>query len=314
MHIEDSREAERLKREAIAWVVRITSGTATEDDAARLAEWRAVGPAHEDAYREAVRLWKITGPALKAGAARSRPMLSRRRFLGGAAAGASLAAGASFASYLGLLPSLNAALADYATARGQQRQVTLDDGSTVDLDGGSSLSVTFSANARSVTLHEGAALFAVAHDPSRPFAVEAAQGRTVGLGTTFAVRHGAGDVEVECLEGTVQVECISEARLSAGDSILYSGQGLGTISPGSPDEMAAWRRGLLVFRDRSLDDVVLDINRHRKGRVVIASNRLGARRVSGVFHLDRPDEIIAHLEASLQLSASRVGGGVVLLY
>ncbi len=314
MHIEDSQEAERLKREAIAWVVRITSGTATEEDAARLALWRAECAAHEDAYRDAVRLWKISGPALQAGQARSHSAISRRRFLGATAAGASVAAGASFASYLGLLPSMNAVFADYATARGQQRQVKLEDGSTVDLDGGSSLSVTFSANARSATLHEGAALFTVAHDPSRPFAVAAAQGRTVALGTTFAVRHGAGDVEVECLEGKIKVACVNEARLSAGDTILYSGQGLGAISPGSPDEMAAWRRGLLVFRDRSLNDVVLDINRHRKGRVVIARNHLGARRVSGVFHLDRPDEILAHLEATLQLSARPVGGGVVLLY
>ncbi|HEV7307823.1 FecR family protein [Ensifer sp.] len=313
MHTEEPQEAERLKREAIAWVVRITSGAATEDDAARLARWRASDANHEAAYRDAVRLWKASGPALQAGTVRSR-RISRRSFLGAGAAGASMAAGVSFASYLGLVPSLNAVLADYATPRGQQQQLTLEDGSIVDLDGGSTLSVAFSENARSVTLHDGAALFTVAHDRSRPFTVSAAQGRTTAIGTTFAVRHGTEDVEVECLEGEVRVECVRDARLSAGDSILYTQQGLGAISAGSPDEMAAWRRGLLVFRDRSLDDVVLDINRHRKGRVVIARDRLGTRRVSGVFHLDRPDEIIAHLEATLQLSASRVGGGVVLLY
>ena len=77
--------------------------------------------------------------------------------------------------------------------------------------------------------------------------------------------------------------------------------------------MAAWRRGLVVFRDRTLANVVLDINRHRSGRVVIADAELGRRRVSGVFHLDRPDEVIAHLEASLDLR-SRSLAGVVLLY
>lgn len=315
MHMERPREVDtdNTEREAFAWVTRVTSGDATSDDAEKLAAWRSQSPEHEAAYRQAVTLWKATGPALLASAGNRRSAMSRRRFLGATAAATSAAAGAAAASFLGVLPPLGAFLADYSTARGEQLRVTLDDGSTVELDGGSMLSVDYTARERSLTLGGGAAVFTVARDPQRPFVVSAGNGRTEALGTTFAVGHGDGEVTVDCIAGSIEVACGARAELAAGDTVTYSQAGLGGVTAGATDDMAAWRRGLLVFRDRTLANVVLDINRHRTGRVVIADAELGRRRVSGVFHLDRPDEVIAHLEASLDLR-SRSLAGVVLLY
>lgn len=315
MHMERSQGAdtERLRREAIAWVTRLTSGEATTDDADQLAAWRSLSSAHEDAYRDAVALWKATGPALLAGSAPRRSAMSRRRFLGATVATASAAAGLSAASFLGVLPPLGAFFADYSTARGEQRTITLEDGSSVELDGGTLLSTAFSERERAVVLGGGAAVFTVAHDATRPFVVRAAGGRTTALGTTFTVGHGADEVSVGCLDGAIAVECGSRAELGAGQTVTYSPEGLGPVDVDSAEDLAAWRRGLLVFRDRRLANVVLDINRHRGGRVVIARDDLAQRRVSGVFHLDRPDEILAHLEATLDVKSKSLGG-VVLLY
>ncbi len=306
-------EKDRLRREAAAWVARVTSGDAGTDDAEELAAWRGLSSDHEAAYREAVTVWKAMGPALLATAAAKRNRVSRRRFLGGAAAATGVAAGLSAATFLGILPPLGAFFADYVTGRGEQRTVTLDDGSTVELDGDSMLSVAYSEHERLVTLSSGAAVFTVARDAARPFVVNAADGRTTALGTTFAVSHGADEITVDCLDGRIAVECRSRAELDTGQTVSYSPDGLGAVTAGSTEDMAAWRRGLLVFRDRSLADVVIDINRHRTGRVVIAQGELAKHRVSGVFHLDRPDEVIAHLEAALDLR-SRSLAGVVLLY
>lgn len=314
MHMEQPQaDRERLRREAIAWVTRLTSGEATSDDADQLAVWRGLSSAHEDAYREAVVIWKATGPALLTGSARRRSAVSRRRFLGATAATASAAAGLSAASLLGVLPPLGAFFADHSTARGEQRTVTLEDGSTVELDGGTLLSTAFSERQRAVLLEGGAAVFTVAHDATRPFVVTAASGRTTALGTIFMVGHGADEVSVGCLDGAIAVECGSRAKLAAGQAVTYSPEGLGPVVMDSAEDLAAWRQGLLVFRDRTLANVVLDINRHRSGRVVIARDDLAQRRVSGVFHLDRPNEILAHLEATLDVRARSLGG-VVLLY
>ncbi|MGO4843128.1 FecR/PupR family sigma factor regulator, partial [Rhizobiaceae sp. 2RAB30] len=55
-------EKDRLRREAVAWVARVTSGDAGTDDAEELAVWRSLSPDHEEAYREAVTVWKAMGP------------------------------------------------------------------------------------------------------------------------------------------------------------------------------------------------------------------------------------------------------------
>jgi transmembrane sensor len=53
-----------LAREAIAWLLRLTSGEATAHDADQFRRWHAQDPAHAAAWKEAVRLWRALGPAL----------------------------------------------------------------------------------------------------------------------------------------------------------------------------------------------------------------------------------------------------------
>jgi ferric-dicitrate binding protein FerR (iron transport regulator) len=53
-----------LIRDALAWVVRLKSGEATFEDAEQLINWRAQSPAHERAFRDAVKCWKAVGRGL----------------------------------------------------------------------------------------------------------------------------------------------------------------------------------------------------------------------------------------------------------
>ncbi|WP_291698278.1 FecR/PupR family sigma factor regulator [Bradyrhizobium sp.] len=56
--------ADPLTREAAAWIVRLKSGEATLEDAEQLIDWRARSPAHEHAFRSAVKCWRAIGPEL----------------------------------------------------------------------------------------------------------------------------------------------------------------------------------------------------------------------------------------------------------
>src|SRR4029453_10983270 len=60
---------------------------------------------------------------------------------------------------------------EYATALGEQRAFKLADGSVLYLNTLSRVEVTHSREARLVRLLEGEAMFAVEHDPARPFRV-----------------------------------------------------------------------------------------------------------------------------------------------
>jgi transmembrane sensor len=81
--------------------------------------------------------------------------------------------------------------ADHVTAAGETARVSLPDGSTAWLNTDSALRVAFDGARRLIRLLEGEALFEVAHDPARRFAVLAHDGLSTALGTRFAVLRAA---------------------------------------------------------------------------------------------------------------------------
>lgn len=304
---------EALKREATAWIVRITSGQATQGDAEDLSRWRARSAEHDRAFVEAARLWRSLGHAMAAPSRAAQTRFTRRGFLAAGSIAAGVAGIGLGMSQLGYLPSIGSLLADYSTDVGEQKSVRLPDGTLATLDGDTQVSLGFTDQTRALTLSSGAAVFDIADNDRRPFVVMAGLGQSRAGAGSFSVQQGSDEVIVDCLDGDLTVECLGKTNLRTGEGISYSAEGLGEKISSDADTAAAWRKGLLIFRDRPLADVVGDLNRHRKGKVVIARPSLRSRRVSGVFHLDRPEEILAHLEDTLQVQPISMVGGLVLL-
>ncbi|WP_143348590.1 FecR family protein [Ensifer adhaerens] len=304
------KDFESLKSEASAWVVRLTSGEATVRDAEALKHWRELSPEHERAFREAALLWQTLEQTATPRVQQSR--ITRRAMLSGSIAAGGLLAAAGL-SELGYLPSLNTLTADHATAVGEQKIVNLPDGSIATLDGGTAIDLDFSEKHRRLLLRTGAAMFEARAEPERPFVVAAATGTSATTGGSFAVELGPAEVSVDCLEGSISVECVNTVHLASSEAVRYSEHGVSDVTFSDAATTASWRRGFLTFRDRKVTDVVSDLNRHRKGRVVVADRAAGARRITGVFHLKRPEEILSHLESMLHLRRLDAPGGIVLL-
>jgi transmembrane sensor len=93
----------------------------------------------------------------------------------------------------------------YATDIGERRSITLEDGSTIDLNARSKVRVRFSDGERDVELLEGQALFSVAHDVSRPFIVSAGNTAVRAVGTQFDVYRKSSGTTVTVVEGRVAV-------------------------------------------------------------------------------------------------------------
>jgi ferric-dicitrate binding protein FerR (iron transport regulator) len=53
-----SSEPRHLLDEALSWIVRLKSGEATDVDLEALQRWREASPLHEEAFRDAARLWR----------------------------------------------------------------------------------------------------------------------------------------------------------------------------------------------------------------------------------------------------------------
>ncbi|NVO17600.1 MAG: FecR domain-containing protein [Rhodoplanes sp.] len=314
-------ENEHLEREAHWWVTRLVSGEATTDDAMALDEWCARSPDHAAAFAGATRRWKDFGPAgrtlLEEGRiptlAPSPPTISRRFALGGAGAlAASAAAYALVTPPFGLWPSLAEMAADYRTATGEQRHINLAADVSVRLNTQTSIALMPSPEIDRVRLLSGEAGFST--QASRPLVVLAGGGRSEATRARFQVRAFGDTVTVTCLEGEIRADHGSQsAAIGPQHQLRYGPGGLGPAVGVDPAEVAAWQDGILVFRFTPLEDVIVEINRYRSGRVILVNAALGRNPVNGRFRIQRIDEVLTWIEQAFGATARFLPAGLVLV-
>lgn len=152
---------------------------------------------------------------------------------------------------------------------GQRTQVTLADGTTVWLNGRSTLTFPsrFSADTRNVQL-DGEAYFDVQKNPDKQFIVSTAHQSAVRvLGTKFNVRayKEQEDVTTTLMEGKVNFEfCHAQQQpryisMAPGQKLIYhSSDGRMELCATSGERELAWKDGKIIFRKTSLREA-LDI-------------------------------------------------------
>lgn len=317
-------DVDPLLREAIALVVRLTSGEATNADAAEIKRWRAQSPEHEAAFRQAVKLWKGFGAvaAVRAGeeaqpGARILGMdrvVARRVFVGGALA-ATVAGYSVVRPPLEMWPSWQELLADYRTAKGERRQIAVSPQVSVELSTLTSLAVRSSAQqGPSIELITGEAAVTAKQPAEAPLVMVAADGRVTASHASFNARCIDGVVSVTCLDGTVEVESRDQmVRLDSGQQVSYSEAGLGGVARVDIDKATSWRSGMLVFQNKPLVEVIEEVNRYRPGRIVITNGDLGKRVVNGTFRGDEIETFIAQIEQLFGAKVTRLPAGLLLL-
>jgi transmembrane sensor len=114
----------------------------------------------------------------------------------------------------------------------------------------------------------------------------------------FNIRNLGGEVCVTCLAGQVEVaRGAQRARLDAGRQLRYGPGGHGPVAAwaghaaAATGAVSAWRRRQLVFDQVPLAEVVAEVNRYRRGRLVLTSEALGRSKVQASFSIDRLDDV-----------------------
>lgn len=314
---------ETLSDAAIDWLVLMRSGSVGADTRHAFERWLQASPEHRQAYAEAEALWANTArtleqtrpaAALPAGVKPARTAV-RRAWRPGLAEAATVLIGAGFVwAMLAQRP-----LGDYATRPGEQKQVVLADGSTVLLNTDSAIALDWSADRRRIVLLQGQAEFKVAKDRDRPFVVAANDVSVRALGTVFEVyAQASGAVDVSVSEHAVAVDLQGvgedQRRVEQGQQLHYRGDGA-LARPVAADlhRINAWTRGKLIFRDRPLTEVVAELNRYSKARIVLQGDGTDNLRVSGVFPVDGR-LVLEALEKSFSLRALHLGPWLVILH
>ena len=331
----DATAREAAERQAADWIVRLSDPALSPDRRAalraELERWMAASPLHRELYGEIDRTWRLLRTAaLEAGTLGHAegepqpqppppPRLADRRPAPGHRRAERLAWRLAAAVAVGLLLGLArfyggdpllALEADYRTAPGETRRFVLADGSSLVLGSGSAFELNFTAAERRLRLLKGEAAFEVAADPDRPFIVETGGLEAQALGTRFQLRRAEESVQVTVIEHLVRVRRAGEPLDAA--VILGRGERLELPPDGTAGRLdtvdlaraTAWQRGRLVFDRQPLAEVVAELNRHRRGRIVVADAGLAAREVSGVIHLDDLDSAVERI--ARELGAERI--------
>ncbi|WP_430317664.1 FecR family protein [Pseudomonas nitroreducens] len=207
--------------------------------------------------------------------------------------------------------------ADYVSAPGEVREITLGDGSRLTLDADSAVAVSLDGEQRRVDLLRGAASFAVKHLP-KPFVVRAGEGEARVLGTEFEVRRQGEQTRVTVAEGRVSVRGshaagMPEVVLGAGERVGIDGTRLGDAQPADAQAALAWRQGWLTFYRAPLGEVLERLGTYYPGRIVLLDSELAQRRVSGSFRSTDPQAALDSLQAVVGFHQQPLLGRFVLI-
>ncbi|MDH1265793.1 FecR family protein [Pseudomonas sp. GD03944] len=304
-----------LLAQAREWQVLLNSGRATAADRENLDAWRNAAPEHEQAMRQVEDLWALLGQVQRpAEPAVVTPIASRRRGL--ARWSVPLASAALLLLALWLPQGTWVGLyADMHTAPGERREVQLEDGSTLTLNGDTALDWRVSGDRREVHLYHGEADFQVAADSTRPFLVSAGAMRIRVTGTRFDVNHSGDRVDLAVTHGHVQVGTAQQPNalaVQAGQQVQWRDGDLQAVQPLDAQQRLAWQRGKLVFRDRPLAEVFDELERSQGDRVVFLDDQARRLQVTGVFPLDDPDAVLRAVADTLPVRLVRLPGLILV--
>lgn len=318
------RNGDEARREdAAAWVVRLEAGDLADDEAVAFDAWLSAAPENGAAFDAAMTIsqaYAASGQAIvrELGARRTprpvRPPAYGRRAVMGLGAAAAVATVAVV-----IAPQFAAAKTDsYVTAKGERRSIQLADGSRIDLNGGTRMSVTLARDSRHVTLDQGQAVFDVAHAPDRPFTIAAGDRTVRVVGTQFDVRRLEGKLSVTVARGAVEVRPSEGAsgrafRLHPGQRLDHR-EGAATVQVAAAEagEVLGWRQGRLVYREQPLSEVVADLNQQFDTPIRIEDQALARMPISGVLVIDDQAAVIQRLALLVPIRAVRSDAGVVL--
>lgn len=330
--------SDRIAAEAAEWFGLMREPEVSKVDQGRFAQWLVESPVHVREYLSVSETWgalkvtpdwpedstqsllatvrtaKATNVAsLETGSIEKQPVRVRR-WAYSIAASVAVAVGALMAWQLSSRADV------YSTGRGEQRSIVLSDGSIVQLNTLTKMTVRFDAGKRRIELTRGEAFFRVSRDARRPFDVATADAVVRVLGTEFNVYNGPKGTRVAVVEGKVQVAPSNSRQpiaLSARQSIDIAAGMARESAPAvkpipSSQAPTAWMQRRIVFDNDRIDDAVEEFNRYNKLQMTVADPALAALRISGAFSADDPEALMKYLRQIQDVTLEREDARVVL--
>jgi transmembrane sensor len=332
------RTRSEIDEEAAVWVWRMDSDAVSAASRDDFNSWLRRDSRHRRAYEHLTQVW--TGLNGLAEAKRDEKIATFARTAAGlrltgrnawwAAAAAAIVVGVAVSAWM----RMGGEMRTLATAVGQERSVTLADGSVVSLNTNTIVETNLRRNIREIHLRQGEAHFQVAHDRSRPFLVYAGDAVVRAVGTQFEVRLRS-DQHVDVLVNEGRVEVSSEAApepqssgqgarimprshvhtLAAGQQLSATGNDYAVmpVSTHRLSSVLAWRDGAVVFDGETLSDAIAEIGRYTDARIIVNDPQVAAFRVGGRYRTGDVQAFFDALQTAFPVSIRHESNGVVFI-
>ena len=307
-------EYDAITDAAAHWCMRLHAADCTDEERRAFEQWHDAHPLHAFEYEAMLEIWDVAEhlprPEVDVGVPISRPSSRSWRHYAIAAGVCALALplGAIAGWNLGWLPNSY----EHFAATDSVRQVTLGDGSQIELNLNTDLTFSNYKDERRVTLKKGEAFFTVSHDMRHPFIVRAGEGKIRVTGTRFNVWMYEDQVRVNLIEGSVLVTsntALSGDGLRLGPSMqarYKHGDYMPQISQTYPNDTAlAWRSGKLVLDNLSLNDALPLINRYLDKPLMLNDSATGSIRVGGIYNIKEMHNLASTLPKVLPVYLTR---------
>ena len=158
----------------------------------------------------------------------------------------------------------NARTPQYATITtgiGESKKITLEDGSVLTLDAGTTIRVQKNSKDRNVELTDGQVFFDVAKDDAHPFVIRTQELTTTVLGTSFTISayQGFHALKVGVVTGRVKVQgrLSTLAILGENEELTYDKTTKAYRTIALDESMTAWQEGRLLLNDVSFDEMTV---------------------------------------------------------
>jgi transmembrane sensor len=203
-----------------------------------------------------------------------------------------------------------------STDVGGRTLLSFADHTQIELNTDTSVRVRMTTAERTVWLEKGEAWFHVAHDAAHPFNVVVGKHRITDLGTEFLVRRDVNNLEMVLVNGRAALSGggTQTATLKPGDDAIATSVSL-SVTHRTPQELAdelAWRRGLLVFRNTRLSEVVRQFNRYNTTKLVIADPSIAGETITADIKTDDFESFLKLAEVAFSLRADREGNEILI--
>lgn len=310
------REPERIgpdtKAEAAAWIARLHADDRSAADERAFQRWVAARPENARAFEAVTAVWDLAD-GLRAetpAPGRSGLRLGRRSVL--ASLGSLAAAGAGFTvweqAYAGV----------YETEVGEQKHVTLSDGTQAFLDTDTRIRERYSPALRTVELDRGRANFRVRPDWHRPFVVEAAGRRILADRTTFDVRRDGDRISVVLLQGRASVfgspgSAEPKVMLSRGQRLIAAARVPFQVDKPNLAPLVAWQIGQAMFDNETLAAAAAEMNRYSTVRLVVEDPAIENLKLSGVYRVGDNEAFAHSVSLLLPVSIEHDSGHIALV-